>query len=141
MYTYDPAKVVVNVAGVNLEGLEGTINVERANDTFTKESDTKGNVTRIKSNDKSGFIEITLQKSSVSNGFLASIMVTDDTTGEGIVPVTIKDILSTELISSGYAWVRKPPAMPYGKELPKRVWTFDCAKLDMLPGGSLSFTL
>lgn len=141
MYTYDPAKVVVNVGGVNLEGYaDGTfVTAERSSDTYTKSTGADGRTTRVKQNDKSGTITITLQQSSPSNNFLSSIMTLDETAGEGIVPVTIKDILSSSLISTGYAWVKKPPATPYAKENSNREWVLDCAVLEMFIGGATSF--
>lgn len=141
MYTYDPAKVVVNVAGINLEDYaDGTfVTIERSSDTFTKVTGADGKTTRVKQNDKSGTITVTLSQSSPSNSFLSSIMIMDETTGDGIVPVTVKDILSTSLMSTGYAWVKKPPASPYAKEHTNREWVFDCAVLEMFIGSSISF--
>lgn len=142
MFTYDPAKVVVNVAGVNLEGYaDGTfVTAERTSDTYTKSTGADGRTTRVKQNDKSGSITITLQQTSPSNNHLSAIMVLDESSGEGIVPVTIKDILSSSLIASSYAWVKKPPASPYAKENSNREWVFDCAVLEMFIGGATSFS-
>jgi hypothetical protein len=66
-------------------------------------------------------------------------MILDETTGEGIVPVTVKDILSSSLMGTGYAWVKKPPASAYAKEHSNREWAFDCAVLEMFVGSAISF--
>lgn len=141
LYTYDPAKVIVNVAGANLEGYaDGTfINAERSSDTFTKSTGSDGRTTRVKQNDKSGTITITLQQSSPSNNILSSIMVLDEASNEGIVPIAIKDILGTTAIASGYCWVKKPPAVGFAKDAGNREWLFDCAVLEIFVGGALSF--
>jgi len=141
LYTYDPAKVVLNVAGVNLEDLaDGTfVSVERTSETFVKSTGSDGITTRIKQNDKSGSITFTLQQSSPSNGVLSSIMVLDESTGDGVVPVMVKDNLGYTVIVSAMAWIRKPPTVAYAKENQTREWVFDCANLDIVVGGAAGF--
>lgn len=136
--TYDPGKVVVNVGGIPIEGFaDGTfVNVERSSDTFTKSTGADNRTTRIKQGDKSGTITITLSQSSPSNDVLSGIMLLDETTNDGVVPILVKDLLGTTLAVSAYSWIRKPPAAPFAKSISNREWIFDCADLNMYIGGN-----
>jgi len=139
--TYDPSKVVLSVGGAEINGYaDGEfINVDRANDTFNKSTGADNRTVRIKQNDFSGSITITLSQTSESNNILSAFMILDETTNDGIVPVLIKDLLGSSVYVSAYAWVRKPPAGAYGKDDSNREWVLDCANLDIFHGGNPDF--
>ena len=138
--TFDPKQVSVLVGGTPIGGFaDGTfITVDRSNDMFTKVSGADGVVSRSKSNDFSGEMTITLAQNSPSNDYLAGIAQADEITGDGVVPVLIKDNSGRATFVSAFAWVRKMPSSEFGKEIGNREWILDAADLDMFPGGNPS---
>ena len=136
--TYDPKQVVLTVGGFPVSGFaDGTfIKVMRDNDTFTKISGADGEVSRAKSNDRGGNIEITLAQTSLSNDVLTGIALADELSNDGVVPVLVKDIGGTSTFVSAFGWIRKPPDSEYSKEVGERLWIMDLADLDIFTGGN-----
>jgi hypothetical protein len=136
--TYDPKKIVVIVGGAIITGFaDGAfVRVERNNDTFSIASGSDGEVTRVKSNDKTGRITLTLQASSDSNDILSGFTALDELANAGVVPVLIKDVLGTSLATAARAWVVKPPAAEFGKEVGTREWVLETDELVWFVGGN-----
>lgn len=136
--TYDPKKVLVLVGRIPISGFaDGTfISVSRSNDLFTKTSGADGVVTRVKSNDLSGEITMTLAQTSPSNDYMSKIALADELSNNGVVPVTISDTSGRSNYVSAFAWIRKHPDSEFSKEVSNREWVLDCADLDLLTGGN-----
>lgn len=136
--TYDPASVVVSVGGVPMSGYaDGTfVSVDRDDDAFTKVTGADGNTTRIKTNNRAGFLTLTLLQSSPSNDVLSGIAQLDEAANAGVVPVLIKDLSGTSIYFSATGWVRKYPTSDFGKEINNREWIIDLADLDVFVGSN-----
>lgn len=136
--TYDPASVVVNVGGISLEGFaNGTfVTASRSGDSYIDDTGADNRTTRIKQNDKSGSIVVTLSQSSPSNDYLSGLALLDETTGDGVVPVTVKDLSGTTLWFTPTAWIKAPSPGAFGKAITNREWTFRCADLMPFTGGN-----
>jgi len=130
--TYDFNDVILVVGVKRIEGFEdGTeITAERDEDSFTKKVGVGGNVTRSKSNNFAGFIEFTLQHLSKDNAFLEALMLADERTGVGIIPVAIIDKSGKEKLVASEAWLTRPANKSYGSESGGRAWRIDCANLN-----------
>lgn len=139
--TYDPKSVILTVGGVPMSGFaDGTfVRVTRANDSFTKVSGADGVVSRSKTNDVSGSLEITLAQTSPSNDVLSAFMTADELTNTGVVPVMCKDVSGRSILFSAFAWVKKPADVEFGKDISNRTWTLDCADLFMGVAGNADF--
>jgi len=137
--TIDPAMVVTTVGKGIIGGFaDGTfINAEYSADFYTKTTGADGLTTRIKQNDFSGTITFTLKQSSLSNDLLMALVIMDRQANTGIVPVSIKDLLGTTKIATGFAWIRKPASSIYSKGVENREWVLDCATLRMYVGGNI----
>jgi len=137
--TYDPKKVILTVGGTPINGYaDGTfISVERENDTFTKQSGADGQVARAKTNDKTGMLTVTLQQTSLSNDTLSAIMKLDETTGNGVVPISLTDKRGTTKMIAAQGWIRKPPVIEEAKEVSSREWTIDLANMEVFVGGNI----
>jgi len=138
--TYDFKKYKLIIGGVPIQGFaDGTgINLERAEDLFTKVVGADGKTSRSKSNDLSGRLTITLKQTSPSNDYLSSIAQLDETTNVGIVPMILKDFNGTTVATSSALWNVKKPGVELAKELTNREWIFDCADLQLTVGSNLA---
>ena len=136
--TYSPEDVVVSVNGFNLSGyMSGTfITASREVDTFTKMVGNDGEVSRTKSANRSGQIEITLMQTSQSNDFLSALHLVDETTGSGRFVCMVKDLMGKTLINGAECWLLRPADIEYGDEVTGRVWTVVIGQLNSFAGGS-----
>lgn len=138
--TYDPKQVVVSVGGIPISGYaDGTfVNVTRDEDAFTKRTGADGEASRAKSNNRGGSITVTLQQTSLSNDALSALALVDENTGDGVVPVIVKDVRGTTLCYSSAGWIKKMPDAEFSKEIQDREWVIDCADLRFNVGGNVS---
>lgn len=136
--TYDPKKVVCIVGGAIITGYaDGTfINCERNVDTFSRAVGADGETTRIRSNDKSGKITITLQAASDSNAIMSGFALADELSNRGVVPVLIQDTLGTTLVTATRAWVTKVANIEQAKEMSTRAWVMETDEIVMFAGGN-----
>ncbi len=136
--TFDPKQVQVIIGGNQMAGFaDGEfINVERDEQTFSKVVGADGEVSRAKSNNRSGLFTLTLLQTSASNDILSAIMLADELTNSGIVPVFIKDSLGTSTLFAGEGWIQKPPAYAADKEITNREWVIELASVDVFIGGN-----
>jgi hypothetical protein len=134
--TYDPKQIVVLLDSVPVGGFaDGTsVKVTRSNDMFTKSSGMDGVLSRVKSNDFSGEIVLTLAQTSPSNDVLSSLA---NSSADGdVVPIAIQDAFGTSKYVSGTCWVKKHADVEFGKDISNREWTLEVADLDMFTGGT-----
>lgn len=136
--TYDPKATIIIVGGFPISGFaDGTfVKVTRSSDAFAKSVGADGDTTRIKSNDLSGEIIITLSQTSQGNDILSALAVRDELTNTGVVPVSVKDLLGTSTFVSASCWVRKQADAENGKEAATREWVLDVADLAVFVGGN-----
>lgn len=137
--TFDPGQVTVSVDGITISGFaDGTfIIAERTEESFTKVVGADGQVSRSKSNNRSGTFTITLLQTSPSNETLSALLARDEKNGNAIVPVLIKDNLGTSRLFTGTGWIQKMPNVEYGKEISNREWVIDCAEMDFNIAGNV----
>lgn len=135
---YDPKLIVLNVKGRNISGYaDGTfVEVEREADAFSKTTGADGEVTRVKSQNLTGSIKVTLQQGSPSNDFISSLATQDEQTSDAVFPVLLKDANGTTIAQGSKCWVKKKANTTYGKDAENREWTFDVAQLSYDVGGN-----
>jgi len=138
VHTFDPATVIVSIGGTPMSGLaDGTfVIVSRDEDIFSKVSGADGEVSRAKSNNRSGSLTLTLMQTSMSNDVLSAIAVLDEISNTGIVPVFVKEIGTSTILMAGEGWVKKMPDVSYSKEIENREWVLDLAIVNMFEGGN-----
>lgn len=136
--TLDPKDVLIIVSGIPISGFEdGTfVLVERTSDTFTTVSGADGIVTRVKQNDRTGSVTITLAQSSESNAVLSGLAIADELSGIGVFPVVVKDNRGTSLYFSDVCWIRKVSNAEFSKDVNSREWVIDCSNLEIFNGGN-----
>lgn len=136
--TYDPKQYSLIVGGHIVEGFaDGTfLTVARNNDSYALTMGADGEGARARSNDRSGTFVFTLLQTSRSNPVLSAFHNTDEATGQGQVPVLIKDGNGDTVLEAATAWVRKPADVELAKEITSREWTLETDRLSMVVGAS-----
>lgn len=136
--TYDPALIVGQWGGIIFSGYQDGefIKASRDEDTFKKYVGTDGEVSRVRSRNKTGTVTLTLAQTSMANDEIAAQAEEDELTGLIVAPLTIKDLSGATLFFSPDAWVKKPAEVAYGKEIGPREWVFDCGSVEVFVGGS-----
>jgi len=135
---YDPAKVAIILGGHIVTGFaDGSfVTVTRTNDQWNHKSGSDGEEMRSKTNDFRGEMTLTLMQSSSSNTFIQALKTADDISGDGGVPLLVKDNSSDgTLASSEYVWVKKDPDLVRGREDNNTEWTFSCKRLTIVHSG------
>ncbi len=135
---YRSEDVQVIVGTRRLRGLApGTfVRVARDADTFSKVVGSDGEVSRAKSADKSGVIELTLLGTSEDNAYLQGLHNTDEQTGTGIIPAKVIDKSGSYIATSTESWILKPAEKEFSNENTNRQWTIVSASLEEVGGGN-----
>lgn len=136
--TYDPKKVIVTVGVHVLTGYpDGTfIKIKRGGDAFEKAVGADGTVDRINKNRTDYEVEVTLKATSPLNAILSGLLVADQLSNAGVLPLTIADLSGNSLFSAPQAWLRKDPDVEYADSLGTRTWLFDTGAGVNLIGGN-----
>jgi len=131
--SYNAGEVAIIVGTRAMGGLaEDTfVNIQRDEQLHTKQVGADGEVTRSKTNNKSGMITITLQQTSDSNDYLTGLANNDS-----IVPITVTDLSGRTVAFAQQAWVQDFPDVELARDSGTREWVIDCANLELLVSGN-----
>jgi hypothetical protein len=137
---YDPQSVIVVFGDHRIEGFaeNSMVTVERNEDTFALKVGVDGEGTRVRSANRSGRVKVVLMQTSESNRVLSGIQVADEKSpiGAGIRPLMTKDAMGHSMHFAKEAWIVKPTAAEYGKEVGEREWEFESADMENFEGGN-----
>ena len=136
--TYNAGEVAVIVGTRAANGLaEGSfVKVIRDVETFVKKAGADGEITRSKTNNKAGRVEITLDASSDFNDYLSGLHATDEATGNGIVSTSVVDRSGTTTAFARQSWIQKIAEIDMGRDSGERTWIIDCGDLEVFVGGN-----
>lgn len=136
--TYNPAKVVIVVAGIPISGFaDGTfVTCGRDNPSYSKGTGAGGEGWRAKTNDKSGTCTITLLQTSSVNAALSGLIAIDEAVDEGIGPFALKDLGGTTLYAAEDCWIEKPADSEFAREVTNREWIIHMTQLEVFVGGN-----
>lgn len=135
--TYQPDLVAVSFRGVPLSGFAADVFVSSArnNDSWSVTVGAGGDVTRTKSGDKTGRVEITLLAESESNLTLDAFEKLDQLSGTGLGPLLVKDLSGGDTVTGTTAWIVKPPDQEKATTGSNRVWIFEVDNLQITNAG------
>lgn len=135
--TYDPKNVIVTINGTPVTGFaDGTgIKVSRLNDMYTTSTGMDGDTSRVKSNDKSGEVTLTLAQTSPSNDLLSDLSNKDEVDAD-LATVQVADVVTGSIYTSATGWVKKHPDIEFGKDVSNREWIMSCVDIDMTTKGT-----
>lgn len=137
LYAFDPKQVDVTVMGQTIVGFgEEKVTVERSNPGWELTVGADGDATRVKSNDLSGTITITLQQTSPSNNLLSTLFEIDDQDNTGVVACMVKDNSGFTYVNAPKAYVEKLPEASFAKSHSDRVWVLRCHNITYFLGGN-----
>ena len=135
--TFDPKEVSIIFGEYIIRGFAETqISVARDNAAYEMVIGADGEATRVKSNDRSGTITITLQQSSPSNDDLSTIALADELSNTGLRPFYMKDNLGNSLYSAATAFIEQIPEASFGKTANDRTWIIKTDNLVAFLGGN-----
>lgn len=129
---FDPKEVSITLGTHIVSGYaDGTFAAFAQNrDTYALTVGADGEGTRVKSNDKSGRLTITLLKASSSNEILSALA-----SGDAQLPCILKDNNGSTLLSSATAWLVRHADFEYSNEETTVEWIIESDSWDRLVGG------
>lgn len=140
MQTWDPTKFIITVGPHTVTGFapDTFITAERNNDAYTLEIGADGLPTRIRNADRSGRFTIVLQKSSPTNTYLAAVAAVDEASGQGILPVQVKNngnLAGLAVASGQNCWIVKHAPLEGSKEMGTETWILETGVLNINAAG------
>ena len=136
--TYDPKQITVTFGPTIITDFaEGTfVKVARNGNAFEKQRGADGSVDRINKNALDFTVNFTLKQTSPINAVLSGVMLADQLSNSGTLPLVVKDLGGSTLFTAAQAWIAKDPDMEFGDTLGSREWTFETGPAANLIGGN-----
>lgn len=141
MKQYDPKLVIISFLGQPITGFaSGTfVEADRNVDTWTLVVGAGGETCRIRSNDKSGKVTITLMQGSDSNKILSAAAAVDEQLGISVGALIVKDINGVgDFVFAKEAFLMRPAKKSRGKDLSDTQWVLVCPEIVIAHDGYLS---
>lgn len=143
MQNYSPSDWKIIVKGHLVTGFAtGTfMKVSRTSDSAKLSPGATGNQVLVGLLDRSGEVELTLQRESPSNDILSAMLAAFEaraTVGAGVGEFLAKNINSTSLALSANAAVKKSPDMEAGTDGSNTVWTLLLDDVTIFNGGAIA---
>ena len=136
---YSPEDVTILVGGfAPITGLvSGTfLSINKNLQPFVTQRTTDGQVARLKNNDQTYSITLTLQSTSESNDLLTKMWQIDELLLKGKFPLLIKDNLGSSLFFSATTWVESVPALEFSDSISNRSWILRSSQAAINFGGN-----
>lgn len=135
---YDPREVHLIWGGfpVHPGAVNGTfITVEHVEPRWKLVKGTDGEGARVRTNNFSGRVQLTIRSGSKVNDALSLSSAADDLTGLIAVPLFLNDTNGTSLYTSPLSFLESPANNSFGVEEGSVTWTFICNTLLSFTGG------
>jgi hypothetical protein len=138
LYTVDPKKIILTFGVTPIAGFaDGTfVDIERNEDMFSEVIGADGEVTRVKSNNRTGTATFTLLQTSPSNDKLTAYALVDEQTGLGVQPFGASDLLGTTAVFSAMGYIKRIAKVEESKSATNREWKIFLTDLSIFVGGN-----
>ena len=138
--TYDPKLTTVIFGPLQIQGFsEEKISVSYSDDSFDLAIGCDGEATRVRKNNNSATITVTLQQSSPSNDSLSVISIADRGTNVGMFPLTFIDGSGSTVAFAANAYIQKHPDLTFSNTNQTCQWVFITDNLGLYTGGNVVF--
>jgi len=138
--TYDPKLTTVIFGPLQIQGFaEEKISVSYSDDSFDLAIGCDGEATRVRKNNNSATITVTLQQSSPSNDALSVISIADRGANVGMFPMTFVDGSGSTVAFAACCYIQKHPDLTFSNSNQTVQWTFVTDNLGMFTGGNVVF--
>lgn len=135
VFTYSPTDVYLTLGEYPVAGWQD-ITIERSVAGFKPTRGIRGKNGRIRNNDTSATITLTLSQFSPSNNILNEIHTQDLQYGTGRIELQLADKSGDSVFKSNEAYIEDFPATKYSDSFESRVWKIFCQKTDWKLGGN-----
>lgn len=131
--TYNSKEVVMAVGPHIVSGYadDSFVTIEESGEGTTKVVGCDGEVARSIDPDNTYKVKFSVLQTSDSNKYFQQLLNLDQKTGNGIVPIIIKDLRGGLLFQADQAWPVKAPSRVFGKGNQNREWEFDTAGAEL----------
>lgn len=138
---YDCTEVTIVFAGINVDrgfAENSLVKAVRNAEGFKIKVGADGEVTRSKTNNKTGIVTFSLMQTSAINAALSALYILDENApnGAGVGALLIRDRQGSSLHTSAKCWIKKLPDTEYAAEATERTWEIECADLNGFIGGN-----
>lgn len=135
---YNPRDIIITFAGIIFEGYaDGEfVSIEAPEDAFSLYIGADGHGVRAATNNFAGTVTATLSQASKTNELLSALHALDRASGEGVGPLSIKDLNGTSLYAAATAWIKKQPTAGFAKTVGTRAWVIETDILVPFHGSS-----
>lgn len=139
MLTYDPKKVIIIYGNKQLTGMaeDDMVTVKPLGDGATQYVGADGEVARSMDPNQTYEVTVNLAGTSKSNDYLSKIYNLDRVTGKGCLPLMVKDLSGTLLLSAAEAYIQNMPETGRNRQISSQAWVFNTGKVDnVIIGGN-----
>lgn len=136
--TFDPGQVALTFGALIVTGFaDGSfVRFTPGSPAFTKLVGAQGDVTRVRSRNRTGRIEFTLQQTAPLNDVLSSLLILDQQGISQVAPVALKDLLGTTSVIAEQGWIESVPDVEFSDSAVGRTWAFDLGQALVVVGGN-----
>ncbi len=130
--TFDPKDLIITVAGHRVRGFSETqVAISRPDAMWNSQVGATGDTMRVKTNNKTTDVVITLQQSSPSIDVLSDIATKDTLDNKGVFAMTIAyENASNFLLQAKDCYIEKKPDATWGNTPQDREFTIKCPDAD-----------
>lgn len=114
------------------------IKAMRTDPIFKTVAGANGSVTRVRSGNKAGSVELTVLATDPINDFLMGVADADLRDGTGAGELLIKEANGTSVFHCQQAWISEIPSLEYSDAGDTRVWKFETGEISIFVGGTQS---
>ena len=141
--TFDPKDLTILVAGHRVRGYAETqVAISRPDPMWNSQVGATGDTMRVKTNNKTTDVTITLQQSSPSIDVLTDIATEDENTSDGTFILSITyGAADNFLLQSGCAYIEKKADATWGNTPQDREFTIKCPNAEYDLGATTNPTV
>jgi hypothetical protein len=122
--TYNPREVIISLGIHTVSGYaeERFVAIEKLGSGMQSRTGCDGEIVRTMDSNRQYKITLNILGQSKSNDFLLNSWKNDSDNGDGMFPITIKDLRGGLLFSADAAWVTKPTVYQFGRTVNETQW-------------------